>query len=224
MSISGFAYTLHSGDAAFIFPSQHHYYEPPEEGTDNLSYLVIFYPNHAEDFYFELTHMTPEHPIVRQAKLPPFLPQLFGFFYESFSRNPDLRIFKGFLSVISACLLSKMELKPAPHSCDPDATHVVLSYISQHYKEPLSLKVLEKELGISTAALSRIFSQNLRCSFPSYLNKLRLEYAKRLLRLEYYSIPVIAQLCGFQSGRSFFRNFKRHMGMTPNEFRQKRGP
>jgi len=91
---------------------------------------------------------------------------------------------------------------------------------NQHFTEDLSLKSLAKELGMSTSVLTNLFSQSLNCSFTAYLNDLRLEYAKSLLRSDHYSIHEITQLCGFQSDRSFFRNFKQQNGLTPGEYRR----
>lgn len=218
--VSGASYMLCEGDAAFIFPNQRHYYQPLEKKTDSMFYITIFYPGQAEDFYFELTNMLPECPVVRRAQLPSFLPQLFSFFYESFRKEENQKTFKGYVSVAASYLLPKMELKPSAHMCSPDTAQTVLSYIARHFTEELSLKRLAKELGICTAALTRLFAQNIHCSFTEYVNELRIEYAKSFLRLDSYSIHEIARLCGYKSDRTFFRNFRRHSGMTPGEYRK----
>ena len=57
--------------------------------------------------------------------------------------------------------------------------------------------------------------------FPQLLNMYRVRRACTLLTENEVSITEISQLCGYDSPRSFNRNFKAVMNLTPREFRQR---
>ena len=49
-----------------------------------------------------------------------------------------------------------------------------------------------------------------------------MNYAKRLLKKTGLCIRDIAENCGFRNVSYFMRTFKKQVGCTPNEFREKR--
>ncbi|SHI42786.1 AraC-type DNA-binding protein [Aquimarina spongiae] len=60
-------------------------------------------------------------------------------------------------------------------------------------------------------------------SFIEYINRLRIEEFKRLLKDEKhknYDLVGLALECGFTSKSTFFRVFKKQEGITPNEFKK----
>jgi AraC-like DNA-binding protein len=70
-----------------------------------------------------------------------------------------------------------------------------------------------------SCAINRCFQQN----FHEYINRFRVEEAKRLLRdpaHRQYTILEIAQQAGFNSKATFHRFFKLLVGVTPSAFRQ----
>lgn len=95
----------------------------------------------------------------------------------------------------------------------------VLQCISEHFTEPLTLESTAHALGISRIHLSHIFSQQLRINFRQYINTLRIDRARTLLRNPTYSISQIAYQCGYGNQQTFHRAFLSQCGMTPNAFR-----
>lgn len=95
----------------------------------------------------------------------------------------------------------------------------VIHYISEHYREDLSLKSIAKELGYDYHYLSRAFSKTTNVSFRDFVNYHRIECARSLLRDTNTSISEIALDCGFQTIRSFNRAFQEIMHVTPMQFR-----
>lgn len=88
----------------------------------------------------------------------------------------------------------------------------------------LSLASLSERLGVSTNRLSQALNDEMGTGFRPYVNSLRLEEAKR--RLEENagaSILDIAFEAGFNSKTTFNTLFSRETGMTPKEYRQRRG-
>lgn len=84
-----------------------------------------------------------------------------------------------------------------------------------------SREELIKVLHIPKNKFSLLFKQYAGMSFSKYINKLRMEYASKLL-LDHpeYSNEAIALSCGISSTTSFYRLFSEFYGMTPTELRE----
>jgi AraC-like DNA-binding protein len=88
----------------------------------------------------------------------------------------------------------------------------------------LTLGQLADRTGIPQHQLSQVLNQHLGCSFFEYVNKLRVEEAKRCLADPAYRDQTILELglaAGFNSKAAFNAAFKRSTGITPSEFRSK---
>lgn len=84
----------------------------------------------------------------------------------------------------------------------------------------LSLAGIADELGMSSAYLGRIFKEVMQCSLGQYLNQVRMEQAKVLLRESEESVETIAETVGFSNVKYFYVVFKNIYGMTPLQFRK----
>ena len=86
--------------------------------------------------------------------------------------------------------------------------------------EDLTLGSLAARLGVSRHRLSQLMNQNLGTSFHDYVNRFRVEEAKRLL-LDIGSRTSILDIgfsAGFGSSATFYRVFKKQVGASPKEF------
>lgn len=85
----------------------------------------------------------------------------------------------------------------------------------------LKISDLAGKMGVPSYKLSYLFNQHMQCSFYDYINDYRvLEFKKLIEKGEHkaYSINALMEKCGFISRSTFFRYFKKNMGMTPNEY------
>ncbi len=81
------------------------------------------------------------------------------------------------------------------------------------------VKELAATLHMSRTEFSKLFT-NLVGKQPSgYLRRSQIEYAKRLLAETHLPMNRIAYKCGFGTRTTFFRSFKRLVGMTPLAYR-----
>ncbi|MEL7646634.1 MAG: AraC family transcriptional regulator [Sedimentibacter sp.] len=93
-------------------------------------------------------------------------------------------------------------------------------YIDLHYSDSsLSLNTVSDVCGISSSYLSRIFVTYLPSGFVEYLNKYRIEQAKKLMLATNYTVAEIGFMTGFNSPQNFIRVFKKYQGETPGQFR-----
>lgn len=94
--------------------------------------------------------------------------------------------------------------------------------VKQLYFKNKDLKINEiaKEIGSNRTYVSYYVNTVYNCSFSAYMNKMRVEYAKKLLlsKTKGRKISKIAEESGFASEQSFYRNFKKFVGMTPSDW------
>ncbi|MBB6634548.1 AraC family transcriptional regulator [Cohnella thailandensis] len=97
-----------------------------------------------------------------------------------------------------------------------------ISYIEDHYLEPLTLEDIAAQSDISVRHLNRIFRAYYQTTPFAYLQRLRLERACSLLRNSNLSITEISYSCGFYDSNYLARQFKKTYGMSPKAFRKMR--
>ena len=66
-----------------------------------------------------------------------------------------------------------------------------------------------------------MFTQHEKCGFVDYLNKVRIERACCYLEQKELKNYEIAYKTGFRDEKYFSKVFKKIMGMTPREYRNK---
>ena len=95
-------------------------------------------------------------------------------------------------------------------------------FIDEHYSEStLSLTEAAEYAGMSPAWFSTLFKEKSGKNFKEYVDQIRLEKAKELLKTTDLKIEYIAELTGYNSSSySFTRFFKKYMGISPSEYRK----
>ncbi len=101
----------------------------------------------------------------------------------------------------------------------------LLSYMDNGapYLEPsLNLKKLSEVLNIQYNHLSQIINEKLNQNSNDFINKYRIEAAKKMLSEDRKkSVLDIAYECGFYSKSVFNTAFKKFTGLTPSQYRKK---
>ncbi|MCC5859576.1 MAG: helix-turn-helix domain-containing protein [Ectothiorhodospiraceae bacterium] len=89
--------------------------------------------------------------------------------------------------------------------------------------EPQTLDALAASLGSSVRTLIRRFTAACGQTPGGYLQRLRVDAAKRLLETTSRSVEQIAPMVGYQDVSAFRKLFRRVTGLTPREYRQRFG-
>ncbi len=82
------------------------------------------------------------------------------------------------------------------------------------------LKALQMQLPYSYCNLTRLIKKHTGCTITQYVNNVKLQYAKELLRTTQMTTLMIAQEIHFESLSHFNHLFKKQFQMTPTEFRK----
>lgn len=104
------------------------------------------------------------------------------------------------------------------------AMEVMRAVMERYGDSSLTLESIADSLYISKSYLCRIFRRVTGESFGDYLRRVRLEQACRLLRETELTAEQIVYACGLRDVPTFYRQFKSHVGMTPNTYRQEKAP
>ena len=99
-------------------------------------------------------------------------------------------------------------------------TVAVRRYIEGHFREPLTLDSLAQQVHINKFHLAHTFSREFGISPINYIQKLRIQESRELLRTTNYSLSHIARTCGFSSPSYFSQRFRQAEGISPAEFRK----
>lgn len=209
-------YIVSSGQATIIFPLQIHSYS---ESKDLDAFLVLCDPEEFADLAEIFSTGRPVCPIVDMDE-----DLVYAIFdkaltvYRSDSKYKT-EIAKGCLQIVLSEILEKLDMVDH-ESTDMTIVEKTLNYCDNNYMQKISLDTLAKKVGASKYYISRIFSSKIKMSFNDYINTLRVNASKRLLKHTKDSIEMISEEVGFSTVRSYNREFKRLFGISPSEYRK----
>ncbi len=112
-----------------------------------------------------------------------------------------------------------------PHEIKPvrgegNRAELAAEWIRQNYARGATVEDAAKALGLSRSGLFRLFREHTGQNPKAYLDHLRVEHARHLLRRGGYTVKEIAARCGFSDARHFSRTFTRKTGGQPSDFRE----
>ena len=105
---------------------------------------------------------------------------------------------------------------------EPVAIARARQYILANLDQPLPLGDVAKHASLSASHFCRMFKDFTGLTLTDYINRSRVEWAKRELLKPEVRISEIAFLVGYQSLSQFNRSFSRIVGASPTEFRRER--
>ncbi len=95
-----------------------------------------------------------------------------------------------------------------------------LEFLNEHYGEKISINDLANAANCSTSHFSRIFKDETGIAPSDYIMKVRLDYAKRMLRSDEKTLTQIALDCGFNSSSYFSHCFSHAFNVSPSDFKK----
>lgn len=93
-------------------------------------------------------------------------------------------------------------------------------YIRDNCAQDISLEAVSREVGLSSAYLSRLFKKEEGMNYKDYLSLVRMEKAAALLREGKLNVSQVAQEVGYASLKNFSAAFKSYFGVTAREMRR----
>jgi len=92
-------------------------------------------------------------------------------------------------------------------------------YMQENFQTPLSRESVAEHFGLAPNHVSRLFRREGQVRFSDYLNSVRMNRAKFMLRNYNLTLKEVAANCGYSDIAYFCRMFKRMNKETPTQYR-----
>lgn len=106
---------------------------------------------------------------------------------------------------------------------EKEALAAIIAYLANNFHLEISLRDLAVRHHVSESHLSRIFKEFTGLNFSDYVARLRIRKAQRLLEVPGARVHEVAHAVGYRDARYFSQVFRRQTGLTPTEYRDKKG-
>ena len=119
-----------------------------------------------------------------------------------------------------ACVSGLLSEVSRQHTAAHTKVAPAINYINENYLEPIDGEKMAQVCMLSRAQMYRLFKLETGMTPTEYRNKLRVEKACQMIKLNVYSLCEIAWMLGFENVCYFNRLFKQHTGVCPSEWLQ----
>jgi len=122
--------------------------------------------------------------------------------------------------ITDICLRVCITTSSKKESGNTELLDEIKAYIEENYKDhSLSLKCIADHFGISASYATRFFKNQTGESLMRYIDCLRMQEAKQLLKTTELTLKDILYEVGYIDSTNFIRKFKRNEGLTPIQYR-----
>ena len=128
-----------------------------------------------------------------------------------------------FAEIIRAHAASPTLLQLQESSCDIPQLGNIISYINAHLSDVTRADVAS-EFGYSYSYITKVIQNATGSGFSQLRQALRIQNAEKLLRDTRLPVIQIAEMSGFSGASEFYRAFRKHCNMTPQEYRSLHQP
>lgn len=101
----------------------------------------------------------------------------------------------------------------------PQWVKEVRAFLQDNWDRSVTLDELTQVTGLHPCTISKNFNRYFHCNLGTYMRKLKIGNALKLLLNKQYSTTEIACICGFSDHSHFTRTFKSLTGFLPKTFR-----
>ena len=223
LSIGGQVIALSPGQAVLIAPGQYHEPFSLEGAFERLSFF--FMPDEkAESIHAILQERIPAYLVFRATTA---MMEISGMIlHDWIEKNPyrkDMR--RAMLTTLMIMVfrhLGMVNKSPVDVSGEPPRLFLCDDYFTEK-KDKKSIKELAQYLQMSERQVNRCLMEFYGMSFQQKLAQTRMEQAAWLLCTTDQNVNEIAGAVGYDSESGFYKVFRRHYQMTPQQYRKKYG-
>jgi AraC-like DNA-binding protein len=105
------------------------------------------------------------------------------------------------------------------HPQDAERLNRVFNYVFSHLGDPIRIEEMARMTHFTPSGFCRYFKTKTRRSFIAFLNEVRIQRAKELLRDKDWTVARIAMESGYDNLSNFNRQFRKMTGQTPRIYR-----
>ena len=101
-----------------------------------------------------------------------------------------------------------------------DTVYRIMDFVKSNYNLKITMNHVANYVHLSNSHTGNLFHRETGMTVSAYINHVRIEKSKPLLKQSSVPIADIAFLCGFEDHSYFTRVFKKQTGMSPRRFRE----
>lgn len=219
LSYGGETYSLSKGDCFFIDCRAPHYYKC--SGRAPWELMWIHFSGSTSHQYYE-TFIAQSRNVFTPASFDKVIAALSGIVAVNEENAPDAEIItsKLIVELLTEALVSGIQEKQYDTALRQKLS-AIHRYVSENFREDISLERLSSEFYISKFYLTREYKKIYGMTIFQHLINARINHGKQLLRFSDRSVEEIAHLCGFNDQSYFARQFKKSENITCFAYRKK---
>lgn len=234
-------YIVKEGDVVYIRPNEHHkitWYQVNccqphihfDFNKDELSTIIPVSMKRKEDMreielgYFREDFLKQHNinlPRVIHLKNPSRCRDLILRLIDVYTFDSEIKEFylEGLLKVLIATLIEEY-LGYHEEDQKSDTLSLLVRYMAENLQTNLQLRDFELKTNLTSWTLNDLFKKTYKTTPKKYYDRLRLQYAKNLIRYSFKSIKEISEILNFDVPQTFSRWFYKLDGRYPTEYKK----
>lgn len=222
-SVNGNTYRLSAGDTFILFPDTEVRYSADRENPWEYAWVGFMGTDAAP--IIQATDFTREAPYIQKSGPPgKLLRDRLNKIYEVKGNSYEAAVaMAGALYTLLAAFMQYASRSEPVKNIRLAYVEKAEDYISTSYSYPITVEDVASYVGISRSYLYRSFLTCLGQSPKEYLSEFRIRQASRLLKETSLSVSAVAYSVGFENNLYFSKAFKKQVGVTPTQYREKGG-
>lgn len=218
-TVDGVTFHANAGDLFSFFPGKHYRYQDAPASPWRYEWFRLG-GSRAMDTMRTLG-VTPSTPHV-SADLAPTICPLIRQAAQGYAATSS-PLFHGQAAawgIVGA--IAKAMGAPAATDAPRNVEDAAKRLMDDDFTTGITVDEIARRLGVTRSTLFRLFRRRYHVSPKAYLDTVRLDRARRLLRGSATPIHEIAALCGYEDPHYFSRAYRRARGLSPSEERCQR--
>ncbi|MBP3339508.1 MAG: AraC family transcriptional regulator [Lachnospiraceae bacterium] len=219
----GVTYELTRGDVFLVKPDTEVYYIADENNP--WSYMWVGFNGIKAAAYLEAAGLLGKVVTTKCSNTPIIFSCIQQMImYRQLTLANELKREAALLQILSIMMeeykgtLPKEERYDYPYQIYVDQA---VDYIQRNFKSNIKVNDLASYIGIDRSYLTNIFKKVTTLSPQEYLMNYRMEQAKNMLSGSEMKIGEIAEKVGYHDQLTFSKMFKKFVGISPTEYREK---
>lgn len=214
VNINAVEYTLERGQFCVVFPYVLHSYE---DAPNTRFRLIMVSAEYLSGFETMIPNLVPENPILFSNSVTDLLMEK-TIYHMHHDNVMGEQTACAYATALMGEILCDSKLIVAKNPASTAAKNLLI-YCNEYFAQNITVSSAATACFISESLVSKIFAKEIGCSFRTYINKLRIGYARQLLKKTDMNIIDIMYACGFQNQSSFNRIFYSLCQETPRQYR-----
>ena len=214
--LNGKTYDVAAGDVFFCASFDLHSYEETRKEQQNDCLLIV--PARITARFNERHKgMRPACPVVHDENLCRDLIQIADKWM--LNQNAEQSVRDAAAELFLSLIETRLVMSPGKEKDETQLIRDVLSYISEHFREDVSLPKIAKKFGYAQAHISRVFHRYTDTGLPRYVNGLRLNYVESaLLNSPDANLTRLIFDAGFKSLPTYYRAKAQYRPISTHTF------